>query len=70
MVKFKIMGNVLIQIWKDKLSDYVIMDYIVKIWITGLLFMFVLGFVSIIYGIISGEADINNATFGVFDTLG
>lgn len=64
------MGNFLIQIWKDKLSDYVIMDYILKIWISGLVFMFVLGFVSIIYGIISGEADINNATFGIFDTLG
>ena len=64
------MGNFLIQTWKDKLSDYVIMDYILKIWISGLLFMFVLGFVSIMYGIISGEADISNATFGIFDTLG
>jgi len=62
--------NILVEIWKDKLSDYVIMDYIAKIWITGLLFMFVLGFVSIMYGIISGEADIQNATFGIFDTLG
>ena len=62
--------NILLEIWKDKLSDYVIMDYIAKIWITGLLFMFVLGFVSIMYGIISGEADIQNATFGIFDTLG
>lgn len=70
MVKFKSMGNFLIEIWKDKLSDYVIMDYILKIWISGLLFMFVLGFVSIMYGIISGEADISNATFGIFDTLG
>ena len=59
--------NVLVQIWKDKLSDYVIMDYIAKIWITGLLFMFVLGFATLMYGIISGEADIQNATFGVFD---
>ena len=59
--------NVLVEIWKDKLSDYVIMDYIAKIWITGLLFMFVLGFATLMYGIISGEADIQNATFGVFD---
>ena len=67
--KIEIM-NILLEIWKDKLSDYVIMDYIFKIWITGLLFMFVLGFVTIMYGIISGEADIQNATFGIFDTLG
>lgn len=64
------MKNLLLDIWKDKLSDYVIMDYIFKIWITGLLFMFVLGFTAVIYGIISGEADIKNATFGIFDTLG
>ena len=64
------MKNLLLDIWKDRLSDYVIMDYIFKIWITGLLFMFVLGFTAIIYGIISGEADIQNATFGIFDTLG
>ena len=62
--------NILVEIWKDKLSDYVIMDYIAKIWITGLLFMFVLGFTALMYGIISGEADVQNATFGIFDTLG
>ena len=62
--------NILAEIWKDKLSDYVIMDYIAKIWVTGLLFLFVLGFVLIIYGIISDEADVQNATFGIFDTLG
>jgi len=62
--------NILVEIWKDKLSDYVIMDYIAKIWITGLLFLFVVGFATLMYGIISGEADIQNATFGIFDTLG
>ena len=62
--------NILVEIWKDKLSDYVIMDYIAKIWITGLLLLFVVGFATLMYGIISGEADIQNATFGIFDTLG
>ena len=64
------MKTLLLDIWKDRLSDYVIMDYVAKIWITVLLFMFVLGFTAILYGIISGEADIQNATFGIFDTLG
>ena len=59
--------NILVEIWKDKLSDYVIMDYIAKIWITGLLLLFVVGFATLMYGIISGEADVQNATFGVFD---
>ena len=39
--------NVLVQIWKDKLSDYVILDYIFKIWIFGLLGLFVFGFMSL-----------------------
>ena len=62
--------NILLEIWKDRLHDNMIWNLILKLWITGLLFMFVLGFVAIIYGIISGEADIENATFGIFDTLG
>ena len=62
--------NILVEIWKDKLSDYVIMDYIAKIWITGLLLLFVVGFATLMYAIISGEADVQNATFGIFDTLG
>jgi len=64
------MKNLLLDIWKDKLSDYVILDYIFKLWIYGLMGLFVLGFTAIVYGIISGEADIANATFGIFDTLG
>jgi|TARA_R100001509_G_scaffold163804_2_gene139273 hypothetical protein len=62
--------NIVAHIWKDQLHDNVIWDYILKIWITGLMGMFVLGFSLLMYGIISGEADIENATFGVFDTLG
>ena len=62
--------NIVAHIWKDQLHDNVIWDYILKIWITGLMGMFVFGFSLLMYGIISGEADIENATFGVFDTLG
>jgi ABC-type Fe3+ transport system permease subunit len=54
--------NILKEIWTDKLSDYKVMDIIAKIWITVLLFMFLLGFIMVMYGIISGEADIQNAT--------
>ena len=64
------MKNLLLDIWKDKLSDYVILDYLFKIWIYCLMALFVIGLTSIVYGIISGEADITNATFGIFDTLG
>lgn len=57
-------------IFTEKTSDYKLLDIVIKAWIAGLLVLFTVGFVSIIYGIISGEADIQNATFGVFDTLG
>jgi hypothetical protein len=62
--------NVLLEIWKDKLSDYVIMDYILKIWVTVLLVMVVLGLGTIISHIIMNPSAIDNATFGIFDTLG
>lgn len=43
---------------------------IIHAWIVILFSLFVVGFAVLMYGIISGEADIDNATFGVFDTLG
>lgn len=64
------MKNLLLEIWNEELSDYPVLDYTYKVWIFGLLGMVVLGFVALFYGIISGEADISNATFGIFDTLG
>jgi len=58
------------EIFTQKMSDYKVIDIMLKLWVAGLLGLFVLGMVSIIYGVISGEADIQNATFGIFDTLG
>ena len=62
--------EVLKAIFTEKASDYKVMDIIAKIWIAGLMVLFVIGFATMMYGIISGEADVQNATFGVFDTLG
>lgn len=62
--------EVLKAIFTEKASDYKIMDIIAKIWVAGLMILFVIGFTTMMYAIISGEADIQNATFGVFDTLG
>lgn len=58
------------EIFTEKLSDYKVVDVLLKLWVAGLFGLFVLGMISILYGIISGEADIQNATFGIFDTLG
>ena len=59
--------NVLTMIWNDRLHDNIVWNFILKVWIFGLFGLFVLGFATLMYGIISGEADIQNATFGVFD---
>lgn len=43
---------------------------ILFVWVTGLFLLFIVGWTTMVYAIISGEADFSNATFGVFDTLG
>lgn len=63
------MKTVLLTIWNDKMSPYPILDYTFKFAAYGLLSMWVLGMSVLLYGLISGEADIQNATFGVFDYL-
>lgn len=62
--------EVIKQIFTDKMSDYKIVDIILKVWVAGLLSMVVLGFVALISHIIMNPSSIDNATFGVFDTLG
>ena len=57
-------------IFMERASDYKLVDIILKAWIAGLMILFVVGFTGLIWGIVSGEADIQNATFGIFDTLG
>ncbi len=56
-------------IFMEKASDYWWMDIILKVWIASLLILVVLGFTGLIWGIVSGEADIQNATSGILDTL-
>ena len=57
-------------IFMERVSDYKVLDIILKAWIAGLMILFVVGFTGLIWGIVSGEADIENATWGIFDTLG
>ena len=59
--------NVLVEIWNDRMHENIVWNFILKVWIFGLLGLFALGFSVLMYGIISGQADIQNATFGVFD---
>ena len=43
---------------------------ILFVWVTGLFLLFLVGWSTLVVGLITGEADFSNATFGVFDTLG
>ena len=52
------------------MSDYKFMDVILKIWIGGLMIMWAVGMVAIISHIIMNPSAVDNATFGIFDTLG
>ncbi len=64
------MITTLTEIFSDKMSDYKVVDIIVKVWLAVLLVMFVLGMVAIITHIIMNPSAVDNATFGIFDTLG
>lgn len=61
------MKNVFIEMWQDAETP---LDYVVLFWVAGLAATAIVGVVGLFYGILSGQADVNNATFGVFDTLG
>lgn len=53
-----------------RLSDYKIIDIILKIWLIALIILFLVGFLVIVSGIVTGQVDTDNLTFGIFDTLG
>jgi hypothetical protein len=55
---------------QQKMSDYKAVDIILKIWLAGLLVMWVLGMGQLLFHLITNPSAIDNASFGVFDTLG
>ena len=62
--------KVLLEIFTDEMHENKFMDVILKAWIGGLMALWVIGMVAIISHIIMNPSAIDNATFGVFDTLG
>lgn len=40
------------------------------VWVSSLFILFIVGWSTLVIALITGQADISNATFGVFDTLG
>jgi hypothetical protein len=56
-------------IFKSKMSDYKVVDVILKVWLAVMLVMWVIGMTSLLYHLIANPSSIENATFGIFDTL-
>jgi hypothetical protein len=52
-----------------KMSDYKIVDVILKVWLFILTVMWIIGMVSLLYHLATNPSSIENATFGIFDTL-
>jgi hypothetical protein len=56
-------------IFFSKMSDYKVVDVILKIVLAGLFIMWVLGMAQLLYHLVTDPSAIDNATFGIFDTL-
>ena len=56
-----------INFWKE--AD-TLLDYAINIWVTALGIIALTGFGKVIFELITNPTQFNNATFGIFDTLG
>lgn len=56
-------------IFFSKMSDYKVVDVILKIVLAGLFIMWVLGMAQLLYHLVTDPSSMENATFGIFDTL-
>jgi len=58
----------MVDMWNDaETVNEKIVAVFFSIWIAILLVLFYVGMTGLLYGLISGEADVANATFGIFD---
>ena len=56
-------------IFNQKMSDYKIVDVIVKVWLWILIVMWIIGMAALLSHIIANPSSIDNASFGLFETL-
>lgn len=67
-------ANPFIEIYEDIFEQPTlgrkILQSIIFFWVTGLFLLFVVGWTTLVVGLIMDPSQIDNATFGVFDTLG
>ena len=60
-------NNPIAQIWKE--AD-TLLDYTLALWLTALAILAISGILVMIFELFTNPAQFNNASFGVFDTLG
>lgn len=53
--------------WKEAET---LLDYVINIWVTVLGALAITGFGKVLFELITNPSQFNNATFGIFDTLG
>lgn len=56
-----------IEFWKEAET---LLDYVINVWVTVLGALAITGFGKVIFELITNPSQFNNATFGIFDTLG
>ena len=63
------MKTVLLHMWKEPMSDYLVLNYILKFISFGLLIMAVSGIGKMIFEIVTNPSQFNNVTFGLIDYI-
>ena len=63
------MKEIFTEMFTERMSDYKVVDIILKIWTAGLLVLFVLGISRLIFELITNPSSFDNATFGIFDYI-
>ena len=56
-----------LEFWKEAET---LLDYVINVWVTVLGALAITGLGKAIFEIITNPSQFNNATFGIFDTLG
>lgn len=63
------MKTVLLHMWKEPMSDYLVLNYILKFVAFGLLIMSFSGIGKMIFEIVTNPSQFNNVTFGLIDYI-
>jgi len=58
------------EIFKQPTLALKIWQSFLLVWVTSLFLLFIVGWTTLVVALLTGQADLDNATFGVFDTLG